>query len=157
MTPKAHQNILLIIWILVGLLAIGFSCELGLVYASTPGPGLVPFLLGLFIIAISLFLFIASILRRVPRNLVANSTKVEENHLRILIVSAGLFAYAFLLDTLGYLICAYLLLVFLFRITNLGWKFTLLGSIIIVLLTNFGFDLLGVQLPKGIIYELLMK
>ena len=72
---------------------------------------------------------------------------------RIIAVIATNFLYIFLLQAVGYLICTFLLLCFLFQVMARGkWVQRVIGSVLTSFLTYLFFArLLQLNLPKGLI------
>jgi hypothetical protein len=125
-----------------------FELEVGT--PSNPGSGFMIFgasgVLGL----LALRQFIKS-LRSCKRT---SGAAVERIHWgRIITVIATNFLYIFLLRAVGYLICTFLLLCFLFQVMGRGkWVQRVIGSALTSLLTYLFFaQLLQLNLPKGLI------
>ena len=140
----------ILFWIGFGLLVMSLSYKLGLGGFHNPGPGFMPFLVGLLLFAISFYPLLKFLCKT------GGETNVEEkrsqaNFKKIALVVGSLFAYALLLENLGYLITTSLLLFLLF--SSMGskkWWSTLMASVFTALVTYFGFTFLGVLFPAGI-------
>jgi len=110
-----------------------------------------PFLVGLLLLVISFYPLVGSLPKK------ADGCKLEKkrdqvNFKKIALVATSLFAYALLLEPLGYLITTWLLLFLLF--SSMGskkWGSALMASILTTLVTYFGFTFLGVLFPAGIL------
>ena len=81
----------------------------------------------------------------------APETKPKIDLKKISFVIISLFAYAILLETLGYLITTCIILIALFRIMGSRWSVVFAASILAALITYFGFIKLGVIFPEGIL------
>lgn len=133
-----------------------FSYKLGLGRFQEPGPGLMSFLASLFLLLISL-LFLISLLskRDVKCETTIEKGLLEKPNLgRIGFVIALLFAYALLLERLGYLVVTTLILSLLFRGVGTRWRVAVISSILSSLITYFIFTYLVATFPLGI-FELL--
>jgi putative tricarboxylic transport membrane protein len=138
-------------WIGLSLFVMIFSRRLGLRGFHNPGPGLTPFLLGILLLLVSLYVLIKSLLRKGR----GDETTVEEqrptSYGKIGLVLLALFAYAFLLERLGFLITTWVFLFLLFRSVGNRWITTLVASTSTVLATYFVFTFFGVRFPPGIL------
>ena len=142
----------IVFWILLSLFIIFFSRNIGLGEFRSPGPGLMPFLVGLFLLLISLYALIRSLLRRSGREKTLNREESRIYFRKIGLVLLLLLAYALLLEKIGYLITAFLMLVFLFRSAgSTGWRFVLIISSVTTLVTYVFFTYLGLRFPPGIL------
>jgi putative tricarboxylic transport membrane protein len=125
-----------------------FELEVGT--PSNPGSGFMIFgasgVLGL----LALHQFIKS-LRTCKRTSGASAERIHWS--RIVAVIATNFLYVFLLQAVGYLICTFLLLCFLFQVLERGrWVQRVVGSALTSFLTYLFFArLLQLNLPKGLI------
>ncbi len=141
-----------VFWILLSLFIIFFSHHIGLGEFRSPGPGLMPFLVGFSLLLISLYALIRFLLSRGSRGKTLN---IEESRIyfrKIGLVLLLLLAYASLLERIGYLITAFLTLVFLFRSAgSKGWRFALVTSGVTALITYAFFTYLGLRFPPGIL------
>lgn len=140
----------ILFWIGFSLLVMSFSYKLGLGGFHNPGPGFMPFLVGLLLFVISFYPLIKFLCKT------GGETNVEEkrsqaNLKKIALVVGSLFAYALLLENLGYLITTSLLLFLLF--SSMGskkWWSALMASVLTALVTYYGFTFFGVLFPAGI-------
>jgi len=110
---KKYQAISAVFWVGFSLFVMIFSYKLGLGRFQEPGPGLMSFLASLFLLLISSLFLVSLYLKRG----VQSETTREKGHteklelLRIAFVLALLFAYALLLEQLGYLVISTLTLI----------------------------------------------
>ena len=90
------------------------SYRLGLSTANRPGPGFFPFIAAIAIGLIAAFRLVNSIRKSSPDNnselAIAGEAKL------VLYVIAGMMAYAFLLDLLGFFFCTFLLVAFYLKV-----------------------------------------
>ena len=132
-----------------------FSNKYGLGRFHTPGPGLIPFLLGLLLFLISFYLLMLSFIKRGGGDNVARGMKEDQNQIskrKVSFVLASLVAYALLLERLGYVITTLLTMLFLFwSIGVKRWRSILLATGLTVLVTYFLFTYLGVRFPAGVL------
>jgi len=128
----------------------GYDLELGTLH--DPGSGFMFFWVGIIMMGLSL-----SILIRAMRE----KTKAGEMKLiwfevqwkKIVLVIIALFLYAYAFNTLGFIFCTTLLLIFLFKaVEPQRWSVAILAAILSTLTAYVVFQLwLGSQLPKGLL------
>ena len=126
----------------------GYDLDLGSL--RDPGSGFMFFWVGLFMIGLSLVIFIAAFRGKSTKG----EMKVFWTDIRwkkVLSVLAALFIYAYVLTPLGFIPTTILLLIFLFKAVDpQKWSWAILGAIICTLASYGLFQLwLGCQLPKG--------
>ena len=101
-------------WLLLSFYLSLESYRLGLSTANRPGPGFFPFIAAIAIGLIAAFRLVNSIRKSSPDNnselAIAGEAKL------VLYVIAGMMAYAFLLDLLGFLFCTFLLVAFYLKV-----------------------------------------
>ena len=130
------------------------SNKLGLGSFRDPGAGLMPFLVGLTLFLVSLYLLISSFLKMGGRDQTVKEERSQSSFWKISLLLGCLFAYELLLAKLGYLIATFLLLTILFRVTgSKRWSVIviLIMSASVALVTYFAFSSLGLRFPKGIL------
>jgi len=144
--------VVIIFWIGLSLFVLTFSFKLGLGNLRDPGPGFMPFLLGVVLFIICCFLLLKLLLKVYKRSEIV---KEDHGHIyfwRIGLVLVSLYAYALLLETMGYLIATFILLSILFRSAgSKKWVVLLVSSAVTVLITFFAFTYLGLRFPMGIL------
>ena len=147
-----------IFWIALGMfISVWAYVKLGIGKLNTPGPGLMPFLLGLLFILLALFAMI-----RVLRGAEQQNTSKEEKsdqhetvYKKVILVVVALFAYAILLEPLGFILTTFLTMTLLFRSAGFErWIIAATYSGVVVLITYFLFTYLGVRFPPGILRTL---
>ena len=152
---KNRDAIPALIWIIIGLAVMMVSYRMSLGTLHSPGPGLLPFLLGSFLIVASLPILVGSFLalrRTGPDNRGAEIwAGVEFKNLLIIVIS--LVAYALLLESLGFILTAFLFLFLLFAtFDSRRWFFALGISSVTICITYILFNVvLRVELPSGLL------
>ena len=134
---------------LIGLLFCLFSLKLGLGSVTAPGPGFVPFLAGGLLIVLT----IAALLEGRPETRMKSWSQLfgGERWRVVLGILGSLFLYALVMDVLGFILSTFLMLLFLFKISEgQRWKVAIGASIITMVLTYFLFDyFLQISFPRG--------
>lgn len=114
-----------------------------------PKEGFLPLLLGIGMVCLSGFLFIQSLAGKGD----AKNVQLKLPWLRFAGMIASSFAYAMLLNTLGYCICTFLFLLAVLKLAKLeGWKLPLIIALVCAAAFYLLFKVaLGVMLPAGIL------
>jgi hypothetical protein len=152
---KNHDGMFSIFWIGLSLFVMFLSNKYGLGEFRDPGPGLMPFLSGLLLLLISLFLLMKSLFKRRVGDAIVEAMKGEEDQVslrKVSFVLGSLFAFALLLETLGYFIATFFVMGFLFR--SMGTKSlrtVLLATFLTVFVSYFLFAYLGLRFPAGVL------
>jgi putative tricarboxylic transport membrane protein len=138
---------------LLGLSVIIFvlSLKLGIGKVQSPGPGFMPSVVSVILFFLSLCVFVSRV--REPVKDGGKGRFIRWEYLkRPFALLAALIGYAFMLDLLGYLISAFLLMFMLFVIAEpQRWRKDLAIAAIVAALSYLVFHRwLGVQLPTGI-------
>ena len=136
-------------WLVFSLYASVESYRLGLSMAHRPGPGFFPFIAAVGIGLITAYRFITHLRRGSPDNSARDSLGGEWGLVAIAI--AGVIAYSLLLDTLGFLVCTFLLVAFYLKvIAARRWLVTLSFAATVALAAHLFFNtLLRAELPAG--------
>ncbi len=115
-----------------------------------PGPGFFPFGAGVIMGCLCLGLYLMAV--RKNSGDLDESWYVRESRKKLVLILVILLGYAFLLERLGYLLSTFLLLFLLLRFVEAqGWLVTILGSLMVSLVSYGVFDKwLKMQLPEGI-------
>ena len=139
-------------WVGLSIFVAVFSHRLGLGNFQNPGPGLMPFLVGMALLLASTFMVVRSFLDMGKRNGIARKAVAgRRSFWKVGLVLGSLFAYGVVLEKLGYLLSTSLLLVFLFRIAgSKSWRSIVAASVLSVVLTFLVFNVLGLRFPLGI-------
>jgi putative tricarboxylic transport membrane protein len=128
----------------------GYDLDMGSLH--DPGSGFMFFWVGLFMIGLSLIIFIKAVRGKDPKG----ELKVLWTEIRwkkLVSVMAALFIYAYVLTPLGFILTTILLLIFLFKaVEPQKWSWAIMGAIVCTLATYGLFRLwLGCQLPQGLL------
>jgi putative tricarboxylic transport membrane protein len=124
--------------------------KLGLGEFRNPGPGLMPCLIGTFLVALSSLLLITTLVGKGDREELLDK-KTQVNYRRFCGVVVSLILYGLLLEILGFVLCTFLLLFVLFWGMGLRIRFALTTSVLTVLITHFVFSYFGLRFPPGIL------
>lgn len=137
--------------LLFGLLASLEAGKLTVGELGRPGPGFFPFYLALAFSIISLALFIRSLSRTRGEKTPVQESGAPLRQGKIAWTLFGLFVYAFALESLGFVLPTFFLMLFLFRLVDpLRWAAAIGGSLATSLLSYALFKLwLQIQLPAG--------
>lgn len=154
-TYRADQ-ISALLWIVVGVIVLLQSRELDYMAEYGPGPGFLPFWLGVGVIALGLALLAKA-------TFLSNKDETVEIPTRhatyqLILVLAGILGLALLAETIGFLICIGLMFFFLLAaVERQGWKFSLImgfsSALVFWIIFELGLDL---RLPPGLL-ELLRR
>jgi len=135
------------VWIVFGILFVAGSLHEGLMRRGVPGPGFLPFLSGLALIFVSLFVLIPALYQ---------NEKTASNIFfprKLLFALISLFAFGFAMQYVGYLLTTFLFMFFIGRLMEpKGWRTITLLALLTAVLSHILFVvLLEVQLPKGLL------
>lgn len=141
-----------LLWFCIGLVVLALSSKYSMGTLSEPGPGALPFGLGIILVLLSSILLFRSWLfkghvfeRRLP---------FGPRYGRVFLIILFLALDTFLLESLGYLLSIFLAIsIAMFIMEPRRWVSSLLFGAIASLLSYALFDIwLNVSLPKGIFY-----
>jgi len=138
-------------WLMLSFFLSIQSYRLGLSTVNRPGPGFFPFIATIGIGLIAAFRLINNIRKRPPDN--HSESGIAGEARLVLCVIAGMTAFAFLLDLLGFLFCTFLLVAFYLKvIAARRWLVTISFAVAVALASHFFFDvLLKADLPRGLL------
>jgi putative tricarboxylic transport membrane protein len=138
-------------WLLFSFYFAVESYRLGLSMAHRPGPGFFPFIATVGIGLIAAWRLIANVRNGVPDD--SGDAGMRDELALVACVIAGIIAYAVLLDTLGFLVCTFLLVAFYLKvIAARRWLVSLCFAAAVALTAHFFFDvLLKAELPSGLL------
>ncbi len=143
-----------LVWMALGIAVVIASYSLKLGSLHTPGPGLMPFLLGIALLLCSLPVLIRS-LQMIMRKSKQRSGSIWSgvNFKKLIVVVASLIGYAVVLEKFGYVTTAFFVLVILFKtVESQRWSIVLVLSFLSVISTYLLFVvILNVQLPSGML------
>jgi len=141
-----------IIWMILGIAVAISSYRLRLGNLTNPGPGMMPFLLGIALSLCSLPVLIRSISSFVRQTRsVYEPIWSEVEFKKVLIVLGSLIGYSLALEKVGFVITTILLLLILFKaVDSQKWPSVLIASFITVIFTYFLFVVfLKLEVPSG--------
>ena len=139
-------------WAAIGIGISYGGYDLGLGDLHNPGGGFMFFWVGVIMTGLSFGILVQALRQKaIPGEMKSISEGISFK--KISSVLAVLFIYAFLLTPLGFIPATILLLIFLFRaVEPIGWAKTILGAVVITLVTYGVFQLwLQCQLPSGLL------
>ncbi len=124
---------------------------MGLGEIHHPGPGFMPFYVGIILLIISFSLLARYLLQKGYRAKTGEEQKDARNVTKIVIAIASLVAYGVFLERLGFLVATFLLVGILFRTAGVKrYHFIVLGTILTVVISYILFTSLGLKFPKGV-------
>jgi putative tricarboxylic transport membrane protein len=148
---KLPSVLLILFWGGLGLFAMVHAYSLGLRGITGPGPGLMPFLIGILLCLTSVYLLVTSFLKK--EVVISQEGQSKVNLWKAGLAVISLIAYALLMETLGFLITTTLLLITLFKgMGSKKWSSVVLASVLTSLITYFAFTYLRLRLPMGILW-----
>lgn len=140
-----------IIWLLLGITVAAISYKLKLGSLEKPGPGLMPFLLGVSLSICSIPIIVRSFLA------IKGKEKQEGiwsgvEFKKLILVVVPLLVYIVLLEKIGFVLITFpLLLIFFKIIDSRKWRWAFTASVLTVLISFFLFVVfLKVELPRGL-------
>jgi putative tricarboxylic transport membrane protein len=138
-------------WLLLSLYSSIESHRLGLSTANSPGPGFFPLIAAAGIGVIAALRLIGSVRRSMSAE--NQDLGIGGEGKLVLYVIAGMTAYAFLLEPLGFFLCTLLLVAFYLKvIAGRGCPVTLIFASAVALTSHIFFDvLLRAELPRGVL------
>ena len=154
MKKKDNQAFAIFFWVGLGVFVMYSSCRFGLGSFRSPGPGLMPFLLGALLCSVSLYFLATSFFWKNAKKGAESETNEEGQSQadirKIILVVASLIVYALVLEKLGYVVATLFLLFGLFWAAGTTRLVAAISSMGTVLLTYFFFSHLGVTFPQGV-------
>jgi putative tricarboxylic transport membrane protein len=155
---KKYPLYITFVWIAMGMFVSLYSYKLGMGQVSGPGPGFMPFWLGIIIACLASYKLITEFLIHHAKEVRAGKENISPeagSHPgigKLVFIVIILFAYALLLEPLGYIITTFLAMIFLLRFAGFTrWALIIVYSAIIVAVSYFMFHYLGVLFPPGIL------
>jgi Na+/melibiose symporter-like transporter len=147
-----HQNLIGgIFWLMIGLLLSVWSTRYRIGGLLQPGPGFLPFILGLILIILSLFLLMRGVKEYITAAQEAPIPSLSRGWTKVAYTVLILLLATFLFEKIGYLFTISLLIFFLmWGVTSKTWRTILLVALLSTLCIYFLFVLLlKQQLPRG--------
>jgi putative tricarboxylic transport membrane protein len=147
---KKYDRICAILFLAIAVTAIVLSSFMPMGRTSKPGPGFLPFWVGVILALLSIFLFVEAGFRKTPAE-PARFLAGEGRWPNVIWTAGSLMGYGFLIEVLGFVISTLILLLFLFRyIGNQKWWVAFTGTSLVTLAAHLIFKVgLRVQLPRG--------
>jgi hypothetical protein len=128
--------------------AIG-GMQQGLFRQGIPGPGNLPFIVGIICFGLSLVVFIQAFRQR-PLSF-RNFFPHESSLRKLILALVSILGYGFLLKPLGFVPTTFIFLLFSFRLIGREkWVTAFVFSLLVAVLSYILFTSLQVELPKGI-------
>jgi hypothetical protein len=146
---KRKDQISGVFWLVVSFIVIQQSLSMRLGTLRHPGPGLIPFILGITLAVLSLMLVLNASLRGTEN---ANRVQLNVNWSslgKLGLIIGVLLAFAFTFQHLGFFFSSFWVLIFLFRDPR-KWWIPLFGAALTVILGFLLFHvLLQIPFPRG--------
>jgi len=156
--PRAYRTdqFSALLWLIVGVVVILQSWELDYMAEYGPGPGFLPFWLGVGFIILGLALLVKATFLRNKEETIEIPTR--HAFYQLLLVLATILVLVLLAETVGFIICIGLMFFFLLAfVERQGWTFSLImgfsSALIFWLIFELGLEL---RLPPGL-FELLRR
>ena len=142
-----------VFWALVGILFCIGGYHYGLRRSGIPGPGFLPIVTGLILVALSLALLISRLLRKTDEEVSAEKLMPGGQALkRILKALGALCLYTLMLERLGFAMTTFLFMVVVLRLEPRRWTFIIPAALGATTFFFFLFKVfLRVPLPPGIL------
>lgn len=148
---KSRDIISSLFWLSIGIGICygGYTLDLGTL--NDPGPGFMFFWVGIIMLVLSASILIRAMKEAPVPGELKKVLWTEIRWTKIISVLGALLLYAYILDSLGFILCTILLLIFLFKVVEpQTWPKAILGAVISTLAAYGLFHFfLGSQLPKG--------
>jgi len=144
--------IAIIFWIGLSLFFMIPSIKIGIGEIRHPGPGFMPFYVGVILLIISVCLLIKYLLCKSYQAKTEDQKKDAGSMVKIITVVASLTAYGIFLERVGFIIGTFFLVGILFKAAGVErWRFIIMGSVLTVLISYVLFTSLGLKFPKGML------
>lgn len=139
-----------IFWIGFGAVFVIGGLQQGLVRQGIPGPGSLPFIVGLISIGLSLVVVVQALTKE---SIPSKKFFPEKSSLRKLILAlVSIVGYGLLLKSLGFMLTTFLFLVCVLALVGREkWVTALSFSLLTAVLSYLLFTALQVELPRGIL------
>jgi len=147
---RRHDLLSSTLWFCAGLFITLYAPQFDLGTASAPGSGFMSFLAGMIMCIFSAVTFGQAYFSQDRK-----SEKLWENvqFQKLIVVVFSLLIYTYFLDVVGFLICTFLLILFLIRfVGSESWLKSIIGAILTSSLCYLLFDKwLQASLPRGVL------
>jgi putative tricarboxylic transport membrane protein len=137
-------------WLAFALFTGGTGLRLGIGTLHQPGPGFFPFG-GSLIITVSALITLFQALREKAEVAAVGGEKVGKDWKKVILLLLSCFAYALVVETIGFSLCTFLLFLFFLRVVAPApWGRALLVSACVAVASHLLFNVgLDAGLPKG--------
>ena len=149
---KHRDQISSIVFLIFAIIIIYLSARIPMGNLNKPGPGFLPFWLGILLALISLFLWIQPAKQNFPEPRPTAFSMKNQGDKQVVLTAVFVTAYSLLIEYFGFVICTLILLFLLFRmIGKQKWLVSIVWTILVTLASHMIFNVaLKVQFPKGI-------
>ena len=149
---KHTDQISSIVFLIFAIITVYLSARIPMGNVNTPGPGFLPFWLGILLVLISTFLWIQSAKQDIPEPRPRALSVKNPGAKEVVWTASFITAYSLLMEHFGFVFCTLILLFLLFRmIGKQKWLVSIVWTILVTLASHLIFAVaLKVQLPKGI-------
>jgi hypothetical protein len=145
---KTRDLISGIFWLGFGAVFTIGGLQQGLVRQGIPGPGSLPFVVGLILIGLSSVILVQTLLA--PSSLKMKFFLRDDSFARLMLTLLAIFIYGFFLKPAGFMLTTFVFLVFVLRwIGREKWISVLSFSLLTAVLSYLLFTALQVELPRG--------
>jgi len=141
----------IVFWILLGLYVSWASRGMGIGTLYYPGPGLMPFYLGIGLVLISVYMLFCLFLKKSRGEDKTGPPWRRIGYLRIAVVVTALIIYSLVIEQVGYIVATLILMAILFGSAGTKKTYAVIASLLTVLITYLGFTYLGLRFPPGIL------
>lgn len=141
-------------WMGFGTVFCVYAWQYGLIGGpGIPGPGCLPFIVGVSLISLSLTIFIPAIfsLKGKRQSGKTGLFPEKDSWRKLLVALAALLAYGIILESCGYLLTSFLFMILVLRwIEPQKWRTVLICAVLATVLSYSLFTTLKVELPIGL-------
>ena len=135
-------------FLIIGLIALIAMIQLPFGTVHEPGTSFFPVLLSILLMFLGFLLMIRALRRKLAKPVQILGEKWK----KLIPALAGLIIYAFLMKSLGYVVCTFVLLMLIAKLEKCTWRATLLVSLLCTFISYIVFRwYLQSPLPQGII------
>jgi putative tricarboxylic transport membrane protein len=142
------SKLLNLLWLALGLFLLEEGYRLGLGESRKPGSGLFPFIIGLFILLVSLIL----LLQEARKNPECVKEGQKRSYVGFLLCLSSLYCYVIVFEYLGFIITTFLFIFFLLKkVEQKGWLLSAATAVVTSAVAYLFFETaLRAALPRGI-------
>jgi len=156
---KKYPLHITLVWVALGMFISIYAYKLGMGKLSEPGPGFMPFGLGVIVFCLALYKLVKESLwkgdKESTEDQTIKATGWSVSLSKLVFIALTLFVYALILEWLGYIITTLLTMMLLLRVAGYSqWTRIIIYALIIVGGSYFMFLYLGVRFPPGILSHL---